>query len=200
MGRSEMVRARAGKLFQMNDIELVDTIVAYFDQNATMPGEKELKTYAAGLKNEFDGPVMTALSSYVRNELIESFASLCVKEVKLTNLQVVNSTKKNKDSGLLTASDLPMILTDTTQGSKNTVNNMYEFGASVSFADGVVSFTDKNGKDIVLASIPEGFRKNHASAASLHGTVIATDYSNGKFANMSYSMLVDFGGSLSLTA
>ena len=63
-----------------------------------MPGEKAIKDYALSLKGEFDVDAITGLLSEVRNDLIEQFASLCVKEMKMKNVQVVNDTKKNKDT------------------------------------------------------------------------------------------------------
>ena len=96
MNRKEMVQARVEKLQKLSDADLVQTIVRYFEKNHTMPGEKAIKDYALSLKGEFDVDAITGLLSEVRNDLIEQFASLCVKEMKMKNVQVVNDTKKNR--------------------------------------------------------------------------------------------------------
>lgn len=196
MTRKEMVTKRAEKLSQLSDMQLIDTIVKYFEQNATMPGEKALKDYATSLKNEFDGNAITGLLSEVRKDLIEQFASLCVKEVRIKPT-VANDTKKNKEAKKLLASDLPMELTDIipVPVPVNTTKNVYVMAASISGENGIQLITESI-PSYELGSFPAGFIKNHKTLEGMKGVVIATDYSNGKFANMSYKMLIDLGQSI----
>ncbi len=191
MGRTEMVNARTEQLKKLNDIELVNMIVGYFKENATLPGEKSLKEYALGLKGEFDGSVITGLMAQVRDELIETFASLLVKEVRLKNVNALNENKKNKDAEGLKASDLPMVLTDVTPIPVNTIKNSYEMNAFIS-SDADVCMMD-GSEPTEFAQLPKGFKKNHRGILGMQGTVVASDYSNGKFANMGYKLLIDLG-------
>ena len=140
MNRKEMVQARVEKLQKLSDADLVQTIVRYFEKNHTMPGEKAIKDYALSLKGEFDVDAITGLLSEVRNDLIEQFASLCVKEMKVKNVQVVNDTKKNKDTDGTKVTDLPMVLKDIVPVSNpaNTVKNVYELPATIVFRDSAV--------------------------------------------------------------
>lgn len=195
MNRKEMVEARTAQLKKLTDIELVDMIVSYFHGNATMPGEKSLKDYALSLKGEFDGSVITGLLSQVRGELIETFASTLVKEVRLKNVAALNENRKNRGTEGTKASDLPMVLKDAKPIPVNAVKNIYEMEAGITGTDNIVCVRGKEGP-APLASIPDGFRKNHPGLQGMAGTVIATDYSNGRFANMSYRLLVDLGQNL----
>lgn len=198
MNRTEMVKARAAELSKLSDTQLVDTIIKYFNQNATLPGEKAIKDYALTLKGEFDGKIITGLLSQVRNELIEEFASLCIKEVKLKHLAVKNVTKKNKDVKGLLASDLPMELSDVTptpvKGGIITVND-YVMCAEISDKENHPCITESI-PSYVLGQLPAGFKKNHRNLIGMKAVVIAKDYSNGKFANMSYKVLIDLGQTL----
>lgn len=191
-----MVKTRTEALSELTDIQLVDTIISYFKQNATMPGEKSLKDYALSLKSELDGNVITGLLAQVRNDMIEEFASLCVKEVKLVNVQAENDTKKNKDTDGRKASELPLVLADAKPIPVNTIKNIYNMNAEISSESMVCIGTAEDGERSVLASLPNGFKKNHPALAGMNGTVIASDYSNGNFANMSYRMLIDLGQNL----
>ena len=195
MGRIEMVNARTEALSKLTDMQLIDTIVKYFEKNATMPGEKALKDFAVNLKNEFDGSAITSMFSEIRKNLIEQFASLCIKEVKLTNVMAANDTKKRKEQNgtFPMASELPMVLKDTTPIQVNAMKNVYEMPAVV-MLDSIVSIPDistENEEPQAFATLPAGFTKNHPSLNNMKAAIIATDYSNGKFANMSYSMLID---------
>lgn len=198
MSRIEMVKTRTEALSKLSDMQLINVIVKYFEQNATMPGEKALKDYATSLKNEFDGNAITGLLSEVRKDLIEQFASLCVKEVKLKNVMVANDTKKRRElEGIFPlASELPMVLKDSAPIPVNTMKNVYEMPASVVCTIvGIKGISTESGEPMAISVLPAGFVKNHSSLDDvlhdMEATVIATDYSNGKFANMSYRMLID---------
>ncbi len=196
MNRTEMVKARAKKLSEMSDVNLVDAIVKYFEENAAMPGEKALKDFAISLKTELDAHIGVGLLSQTRMDLIEEFSSLCVKEVKLKNVRAVNETKKNADLDAVKAGDLPMVLADAKLIPVNTMKNVYEMNGMINGdEDGhrFVNICDAKDGSFEFAALPGGFQKNHALQHGMDVTVIASDYSNGKFANMSYTMLIDLG-------
>lgn len=196
MTRKEMVDALTAKLEKLNDAQLVDAIVRYFEENRTLPGEKALKDQALALKAELDGNAITGLLSHVRADLVEEFASRCVKEVKLRNVHVLNETKKNRDADGLKASDLPMVLADTQPTKMNAMKNIYGMDAVIPAAGGTVCVGNAPAVRVELADLPAGFVKNHTMLPGMSATVVATDYSNGKFANMSYLMLVDLSQTL----
>lgn len=210
MNRAEMVKIRTEELSRLSDTQLVDTIAEYFRQNMTMPGEKALKDLAAGFAEELE-KMGTGILSEVRRDMIEEFASICVKEVRLKKVKVVNKTKQNKDAKEIHASDLPMVLSDEKSiWGQNTKTIKYQvrflYNMVLYNMIGTIPETGDRvripwvGDDITLAFIPEGFRKNHKTLAGMQGTVIATDYSNGNFANMSYSLLIDLGQNLTAAA
>lgn len=196
MGRTEIVTARVDVLNKLSDKDLTGTIVAYFAENNTMPGEKDLKDRASTLSAELTEGTITGVTSEVRKDLIEEFASILVKETKIRDNVVLNETKKNKDAEGLKASDLPMILKDATPIPTNTMKNTYELPVIIDGEGGVFTAgkclegTEVGNK---IGTLPAGFQKNHPGACGMTGTIIATDYSNGKFANMSYSLIIDLG-------
>lgn len=195
--RKEMVERRTEELSKLNDLQLVATIVKYFEQNATLPGEKAIKDCALSLKAEFDGNVITGLLSQVRGDLIEEFASLCVKEVKLKNVMPQNATKKNKDAKAFLTTDLPMELIDVRPARLNVMVNTYGLAATVSASEKHSCMTEDVPYHTV-GSLPEGFKKNHRNIGGMKALVVATDHSNGKFANMSYRMIIDLGQKLAV--
>lgn len=200
MSRIELVNERTNALNAMTDMELAETIVKYFKENATMPGERLIKEWAESITGEFIERVITGLLSDVRKEIIEEFASLCVKETRLKNVRVLNDTKKTRDAVGRRAHDLPMVLKDV-RPKGGVVTNVYEMPVLIQTAadldtletTNTVAFRDENNHMLILADLPEGFKKNHKEIANMQATVVATDHSNGKFANMSYRLLIDLG-------
>lgn len=189
MGRDAMVKTRRECLNTLSDKELADAVVAYFAENNTMPGEKDLKDRASILSAELAEGQITGFTSEIRKDLIEEFASVLVKETKIRDNIILNENKKNKDAEGLKASDLPMILRDTVQvKNTNAMKNVYELPVTINTDGGIVT---ENGD--AIGTLPAGFQKNHTNVSGMSGTVIATDYSNGKFANMSYALVIDFG-------
>lgn len=208
MGRLEMVENRKAELEKLSDVELVNAIARYFENNHTMPGEKDLKDTALMLLSEFTDGSMTGLISQLRDTLIETFASVCVKTTKLKHPQAADSTKKNREAGLKLVDDLIMVRTGTynrtvkgADGKDRVVTrDVYEMPGSVDFPAGLVYVKDRDSNDAILTahigSILKGFRKNHYDADHLVDCVIeATDYSEGKMANMGWQMHVDLGAS-----
>lgn len=200
MSRIELVNERVKELNAMTDMELAEAIVKYFKENATMPGERLIKEWAGSITGEFTERVITGLLSDVRKEIIEEFASLCVKETRLKNVRVLNDTKKTRDAVGRRAHDLPMVLKDV-RPKGGVVTNVYEMPVLIQTAadldtletTNTVAFRDENNHMLILADLPEGFKKNHKEIANMQATVVVTDHSNGKFANMSYRLLIDLG-------
>lgn len=188
MERIQIVNELTQKLNDLADMDLVNTVIAYFESNATMPGEKNVKDMAATLKKDLDANESFGLSSEVRTDLIETFSSLAVKEVKLKNVSVVNATKKNRDMRCRKPYDLQMTLVDTQPTNTNSVRNTYAMDARVNDSYAVISDI---GPDDFMASLPKGFLKNHPGVAGMSATIMATDHSNNKFANMSYTLIVN---------
>lgn len=184
--RSEIVRERTQALNELSDKELIATVVTYFDENSTMPGEKDIKDRAAILLDEMEKGTVDGVTNEIRRDMIEEFASLAVKEVKVQGTKAMNETKKNKDSEDLKASDLPMVLKNAQPTQVNNMTNVYELPV---FIGGEGSVRIDEGERI--GTVPEGFKKNHPNMEGMRGTVIATDHSNGKFANMNYSLIID---------
>lgn len=197
MNRTELVKTKAEEFSRLSDRELVRVIVSYFNHNRTMPGEKEIKDNANDLLKAIDMKHGTRITAEYRRELIERFSSLCVKEVKLKAVQAKNETKKNEGVNMPKAGDLPMELKDSEFIPVNTMKDTYEMPAMIFGAlDDAVCVNGDTLAGKVFGSLPKGFRKNHDMLSGLEGTVIATDYSNGKFKNMSYSLLIDLSQGL----
>lgn len=188
MNRSEMVKTRTEELSKLSDRELVCAIVEYFKQNATMPGEKNIKDTAAMLFAEMEEKQDFALLKEFRKELIEEFASLCVKQIKLRKVKIPNKTKKNEQD--MSPENLSMVLKDSQyRESTNSIKDIYEMDAIISGADNIV--VESTDGRIILAGMPEKFHKNHPDTYDKKASVLATDHSNGKLANMSYMLLID---------
>lgn len=191
MGRTEIVEARKETLEKLSDKELAAAVVAYFGENKTMPGEKDLKDRATILSTELNEGKISGVTSEVRKDLIEEFTTVLVKETKITENVVLNENKKNKDAEGVKAGDLPMILRASEPIPNNTMKNTYELPVTIG-EDGSIT-ENATANETKLGTLPKGFMKNHPNVCGMSGTVIATDYSNGKFANMSYSVVIDLG-------
>lgn len=195
--RNEMVERRIGLLSGLNDFELAQVIFDYFKNNHTLPGEKWVKDTANQMLSEFTEDSVTMLMPDVRKQLIEAFANICVKSMPIRFVEVVNDTKKNRGSKLRKATDLPMTISEVipvAMKENTVVRNIYEMPASLNIMEKSIYVKDAKDHNILafyLGRITKGFYKNHFSNAPMDCTVIATDHSNGKFANMSYRMLVD---------
>lgn len=206
--RQELVDNRKAQLEKLTDLELLQTVVGYFRNNHTMPGEKALKDCAEGLLAEFDGEAVTGLLSQLRGDLIEQFASVCVKTTKLRLVQAADDTKANRKAGVKLVSGLQMVLADsyvetvrTADGTTRAANrDVYVLPGTICFPDGLVYVRDKDAEDAMLTfnmgSIMEGFRKNHYSENPVNCVIEGTDYSEGKLANMGWQMHVDLAAAV----
>lgn len=185
MQKKDYIEARRAELAKMTTEDLAVTIGEYFDTHATMPGQKNLKKAADDIvmniaeNPEFDIPAED------KENLINSFAQIVVREIKVEKLQVKNVNKENKDdASVLKATDIGLVETGSEEAvDKQPAKKFYEAEARI-----------EDGKVIVggyeIGSLGEGFAKNNPGV-NVPATLLATDYSNGKFANVSYTVVAD---------
>lgn len=185
MGRTEIVNARAKELNELTDMDLAKEIVSYFQENSTMPGEKDIKTRATMLWDELSQEEIHGVTSEVRKDLVEEFASLLVKEVKVKGILSLNENKVNKGTEGMKASDLPMVLTDVDPVARK---ETYEMPVLI---DNGYNVCTEDGR--VVGMLPNGFKKNHAHVKGMSGTAVVTDYSNSNLANLSCRLIIDLG-------
>lgn len=185
MNRTEYINNRRTALMAMNTEDLAITIGEYFDNHATMPGEKDLKVAAEKIvANIAENPEFT-IPAETKESMAAKFADIVVREMKLEDLQVKNVTKDNKeDFSVLKPTDLGLTEIESIPAEDK------KPGRKVYSADARI----KDGKVLVgdyeIGSLSKGFQKNNPGV-NCAATVIATDWSNGKYANMSYSVIAD---------
>lgn len=185
MTRAEYVNARRESLKAMSTEDLAIAIGEYFDSHATMPGEKDLKDAAEKIVANIAENAEFDIDAETKESMIAKFADIVVREMKVEGLQVQNVSKDNKDDfAVLKPSDLGLVETASIPAEdKKPAKKVYEADARI-----------ENGKVIVgeyeIGSLSKGFVKNNP-AVSCRATLVATDYSNGKYANMSYSVIAD---------
>lgn len=190
MNRLKVLETRKEALENMTPQELVNFTRNYFKVNKTMPGEKKVRTLAEGIHAELSESTDLKVLEEYRLDLAKKIGNVVVKEVKLRHVALVNETKKNKDVNSVRPSELPLTLVDTVPAKVlNTMKNVYELDVTIS--DGMVM-----AGDVFLGELPKNFRSNYPKTHNMQGVVIATDHSNGKFANMSYSLVIDLGQNL----
>lgn len=193
--KNKMIENRIKELSKLSDARLIEAIAKYFKKHMTMPGEKEVKDQITALKKELDEQFDIGLLPEVRKNLINTFASVCVKEVKLKNIVVANQTEEN----IVTGKTTPDILFLDQIGEKATpgsdiVIRIYKMDVKVTDCvdkDNLFQVEDASG--YAVGSLPENFYKNHNIHTGMRGIVVMTDYSNGKFTNMGYQTLIDLG-------
>ncbi len=185
MNRTEYINNRRTALMAMSTEDLAITIGEYFDNHATMPGEKDLKVAAEKIvANIAENPEFT-IPAETKESMAAKFADIVVREMKLEDLQVKNVTKDNKeDFSVLKPTDLGLTEIESIPAEDK------KPGRKVYSADARI----KDGKVLVgdyeIGSLSKGFLKNNPGV-DCAATVIATDWSNGKYANMSYSVIAD---------
>lgn len=185
MNRTEYINNRRTALMAMNTEDLAITIGEYFDNHATMPGEKDLKVAAEKIvANIAENPEFT-IPAETKESMAAKFADIVVREMKLEDLQVKNVTKDNKeDFSVLKPTDLGLTEIESIPAEDK------KPGRKVYSADARI----KDGKVLVgdyeIGSLSKGFQKNNPGV-DCAATVIATDWSNGKYSNMSYSVIAD---------
>lgn len=185
MNKNAMVDAREVKLAQKSDMEFIDSVILYFDNNRAYPGEKDLKDYAHSLKNEFNGEAVTAILPEVRAQLNRRFAEILVKDVKLTGTKAIRDISQADVAKTLVNSE-------EVKGDHDRVfwrENTYEMNAEINEAAVTIG-------GAVKAQVADSFLKNHKGIEGMTGVVTAVDYSNGKLVNVGYSMVVDLGQGL----
>ena len=159
-------------LSELPDAQLVDKILAYFNRNKTLPRERSLREYALSLKEEFADGSMTALLPEAKMDMAAAFADVAVKETKLTGVEADVET-------------LPLVLSDIQHIFPNTFRNIFSVPVTVEGQE--VYTTDGH---TLIGHLKAGFYSNFKDSLR-KGFVLATDHSNGKFKNMSYSLLVN---------
>ena len=172
MPRNYLKNAYIQYLSELTDAQLVDKILAYFNRNKTLPRERSLREYALSLKEEFADGSMTALMPEAKMDMASAFADVAVKETKLTDVEADVET-------------LPLVLSDIQHVFPNAIRNVFSVpvtveGREVYTADG----------HTLIGHLKAGFYSNFKDSLC-RGFVLATDHSNGKFKNMSYSLLVN---------
>lgn len=185
MQKIEYVKARKAALEEMSTEDLAITIGEYFDRHKTMPGEKDLKKAAEKIVANIAENPEFEIGAEAKASMIETFAGIVVRELKVNKLTVKNVNKENKDdASVLKPTALGLVETGSEPAEdKKPAKKFYAVDGSI-----------KDGKVFVgeyeIGSLDEGFVKNNPGV-NVSATILATDYSNGKFANMSYSVVAD---------
>lgn len=185
MKRTEYIDARRNALAAMSTEDLAITICEYFNSHATMPGQKDLKNAAEKIvANVAENPDFE-IDAETKESMVTTFSEIAVREIKIKGLQVQNITKKNaEDFSVLKPTDLNLELIETIPAQdKKPGMTVYETSARI-----------ENGKVLVgeyeVGNLGDGFVTNNPNV-SCDATLVATDYSNGKFSNVSYAVIAD---------
>ena len=179
MNRTEYVENRTKTLMAMSTEDLAIAIGEYFDGHATMPGQKDLKDAAEKIvANKAENPQFE-ISQEAKAQMAATFAGIVVREMKVEGLKVANVNKENKDDfSVLKPTDLGLTEVGAIPAEgKSPAKKIYEGGTVLV-------------GEYEIGSLGKGFTKNNPGV-SVPATVIATDYSNGKFTNMSYTVIAD---------
>lgn len=185
MTRADMINVRRAALMGLTTEQLAITIGEYFDTHATMPGQKDLKDAAEKLVASIAEDAAFDIDPNAKAQMIDAFAEIVVREMKVEKLQVANVTKENKDDfSVLKPTDLELGEGEEIPAQdKIPAKRVYTVGARIE--DGRVIVGNNE-----IGSLAPGFIKNNPGV-SCDATLIATDYSNGKFANMGYVVVAD---------
>lgn len=185
MKRTEYIANRRAALMGMSTEDLAVTIGEYFDSHATMPGEKDLKEAAEKIVANIAENPSFEIPAETKESMIAKFADIVVREMKIEGLQVKNVTKENKDDfAVLKPTDLSLVEIESVPTEGKTPGKKV-YAADARIKDGKVLVGDYE-----IGSLGKGFLKNNPGV-DCAATVIATDWSNGKYANMSYSVIAD---------
>lgn len=185
MNRTEYVENRTKTLMAMSTEDLAIAIGEYFDGHATMPGQKDLKDAAEKIvANKAENPQFE-ISQEAKAQMAATFAGIVVREMKVEGLKVANVNKENKDDfSVLKPTDLGLTEVGAIPAEgKSPAKKIYEADARIEGGTVMVG-------EYEIGSLGKGFTKNNPGV-SVPATVIATDYSNGKFTNMSYTVIAD---------
>lgn len=185
MRKENYLEARKAALKAMSTEDLAIAIGEYFDVHATMPGEKDLKAAAQKIVENIAENADFDIEAGYKEAIIDKFAGITVRELKVEGLQVQNVTKANKDDfSVLKASDLGLTEVEAVEGEgKAPSKKVYEVDARIEDGNVIVGA-------YTVGSLSKGFVKNNPGT-SCPATLVAVDYSNGKMSNMSYSVVCD---------
>lgn len=185
MQKTEYIANRKAALMELSTEDLAITIGEYFDSHATMPGEKDLKKAAEKIVANIAENPEFEIGEEAKEQMIDSFAKIVVREMKVEKIQVKNITKENKDDfSVLKPTDLGLTETGSEEASEKKPAKKF-YAADARIEDGKVKVGEYE-----IGSLSDGFVKNNPGV-SVPATVLATDYSNGKFSNMSYTVVAD---------
>lgn len=185
MNRAKMIEARVKALSELSTENLAIAIGEYFDTHATLPGQKDLKSAAEKLVANIAEDPSFNISPEAKSQMITAFADIVVREMKVEKVQVKNVNKDNKDDfSVLKPTDLSLTeIASIPAEGKTPAKKVYSADARIE--DGKVLVGDYE-----IGSLAPGFVKNNPGV-SCSAILIATDYSNGKYANMGYSVVAD---------
>lgn len=185
MNRKEKIQNRLAQLMALSTENLVIKIGEYFDTHATMPGQKDLKEAAERIVANIAENPKFDIAPEAKEQMAARFADIVVREMKVEGIQVKNINKENKDDfAVLKPTDLGLVEKESIPAEgKSPAKKVYTVEGRI-----------KDGKVIVgdyeIGSLSKGFVKNNPGV-ECDATVIATDYSNGKFTNMGYAVVAD---------
>lgn len=176
---------RMNTLMNMSTEELAIAIGEYFDTHATMPGQKDLKLAAERIVANKAENQDFEIDEETKKQMASKFTDIVVREMKVTDLLVRNVNKETKeDASVMKPTDLNLTEAKSIPGEgKSPAKMIFTAPAKVVGGDVYV-----NGFGI--GSLGNGFKKNNPDA-EFAATLVATDYSNGKFANVSYTIVAD---------
>lgn len=185
MQRTEYIATRKEDLAKLSTEDLAIKIGEYFDAHATMPGQKDLKQAAEKIVSSIAENPEFDIDAETKAGMIDRFADIVVREMKVEKLQVKNVTKANKDDfAVLKATDIGLTETGSEPAAdKQPAKKFYEAEARI-----------EEGKVMVgeyeIGTLSAGFIKNNPNV-SVPATLRAVDYSNGKMSNVSYTVVAD---------
>lgn len=185
MQKNEYIQNRKAALAKLSTEDLAVTIGEYFDKHTTMPGEKDLKVAAEKIVANIAENPGFEIPADTKESMIGRFAQIVVREMKVEGLQVKNITKDNADDfAVLKPTDLGLVETASIPAEdKKPAKKVYSVDARIEDGNVIVG-------DYKIGTLGEGFIKNNPGV-SVAATVVATDYSNGQFKNMSYTVVAD---------
>lgn len=185
MKKTEYITARKEALSNLSTEDLAIKIGEYFDTHATMPGEKDLKDAAEKIVANIAENADFDIDADTKAGMIDRFAGIVVREMKVEKLQVKNVTKANKDDfAVLKATDIGLVETGSEPAAdKQPAKKIYEAEARIDEGKVIVG-------DYEIGGLSAGFVKNNPGV-SVPATLRAVDYSNGKMSNMSYTVIAD---------
>lgn len=170
-------REQAESLGQLDDRDIMEMARTHFDSHPTMPGEKNLKMMVNDeLAN--DG----ALSDEQREQLINGYAQTRIRETKMES---IGREFDPKDLNMESMSQNGTV-------SMNKVNVELQRQTADDNATVYVLAERADGRHMTIGKLPDKFLTNSPmNVESCKAELQVTDYSNGKFKNVSMRVVAD---------